>query len=350
MGREKREGEFMTFKWENYHSKILAMEAQKYSQTEIAAKISEMTGEDVSRDMVRHALVRARENSKKLTEMPTPDRIPYVTKYMDYLTGEKRPEPKETYKRANLLSKKKAKVLELADLHIPFHNEEIISQAIECHRDADGVVIVADFIDAYDCSFFNKNLDLPFVFEMDEALRILEYLSETFDWIEALEANHEDRVKRTIESNLPPALQFLARTHILEVLASPFSNIYVHTGMWFFQQGSVIYSHPSKASRVELKVPMDVEAHFTEWGDHYGLDPWNTILCAHTHTVNVGYTAHRKVMETGSLCNHMGYAYSPKIPYKRPSRLGYVVVTLEEGTCVWNETREYTFPLEPMRK
>lgn len=335
--------------WSPYYNKILALEAQGFSQSEIANTISEIAGEEVTRDMVRHAIVRARESIRPLKEMPNPERIPYVTKYMDYLTGEKRPEPKEVHRRQAILRKSEAKGLSLADIHIPFHDEEKVSEAIEKHRDSDFMLIVADLLDCYDISSFIKSIDVPFVFEMDEALRFLEYVSNNFYWTEALEANHEDRVRRTIESNLPPALQFLARTNILSVLAAPFPNIYVHSDLWFFQFGTGIFSHPSKASRVELRTAIEVYEHFKEWEEFYGLDEWNLIQVAHTHNMGVAYTSRAKVMETGALCRSMGYSLSPKIPYKRPQASGYSTVLFREGVADLNECREYKFPNEIYR-
>lgn len=50
--------------WPPFYSKILALEEMDYTQSEIAAFIAEQTGEEVTRDMVRHALSRARSAAK----------------------------------------------------------------------------------------------------------------------------------------------------------------------------------------------------------------------------------------------------------------------------------------------
>ena len=339
--------ETMSFNWEPYYKRILALEAQgKYSQSDIAAMLTDESGETITRDMVRHALERAHETIGPLSEMPKADRIPYVTKYMPYITGEKSPEPKDWSLRSNLLRKPNAKILVHSDLHIPFHDEKKISESMAKHIDADAYVIIADMIDAYELSVFDKSMDMPFVFELDEALRILEYASQNFPLVEVLEANHEARVKRQIERNLPPSLQILANKNILKVLAAPFPNVIVHSDLWFFQLGTGIFCHPEKNSNVELKAAVSVYAHFAEWEDAYGLAPWNYIAVAHTHQMGVGYFGKAKVIETGCLSGPMSYALSPKIPYKHPASQGYSIVRMHEGVVDHNESREYRFDPE----
>jgi hypothetical protein len=339
----------MAFNWEPYYRKILALSEQgNLSQSEIAAKLTEETGVEITRDMVRHALARAEEIVAKLADYTKPIRTPYIDKYAEYIYGKKAPEPKQIYKRREILSKKNAKALVAADLHIPFHDEAKFEEMVRKHIDADVFLGVADFLDCYSQSVFDKNLDIPLVFELDEALRIIEYISDNFDYVELLSANHEFRIRRAIERRLPPELQFLAETSILKVLCAPFPNVVVHDQMWFYQFGTAILTHPEKASRVELKAAINVYEHFAEWKEHYGLAPYNTIIVAHTHGMGVSYTSTVKVVETGCLAKAQGYAYSPKIPYKRPSRNGYSVLELHEGTVDWNESREYSWPLEVM--
>jgi hypothetical protein len=333
-------------KWEPYYKRILALHAQGVSQSEIASILTDEMGEAVTRDGVRHALERAKESITSLTDMPKPERIPYVTKYMDYLTGDKKPEPKNWDEQARLLKKADAKVLVHADLHVPFHDEGKLVESINKHVDADAYVMIADFLDAYELSVFDKGFDMPFVFELDEALRVLEYLSKTFPIVELLEANHEHRVRRQIERNLPPALQFLSEKSILKVLAAAFPNVIVHNDIWFFQLGSAIFSHPEKASKVELRAAVEVHTHLVEWGPHYGLAPWNTLVVAHTHTQSIGYTAQHKILEIGCMCKYQGYAYTPKLAYKRPQRNGYIVMRMKSGVVDWDTTREYTYPIE----
>jgi hypothetical protein len=332
--------------WEPLYKRVLALNAQGLSQAEIASLISEEVGEIVTKHAVRHALDRARESIPSLSEMPKPERVPYVTKYLPYILGDTKQEPKDWGTRNRIRTKANAKVLVHADYHIPFHDESKIMDSIEKNIDADAFVMVADFIDAYEISSFDKGMDLPFIFEIDEALRVLEYLSNTFPLVEILEANHEHRVRRQIERNLPPSLQFLAEKSILKLLASPFPNVIVHNDIWFFQLGSAIFSHPEKASRVELKASIDVHSHLSEWGAHYGLEPWNTLVVAHTHTQSVGYTAQQKVMEIGCMAKSQAYAYTPKLTYKRPQRNGYIVMHMRAGMVDWDTTREFTYPID----
>lgn len=332
------------FDWSNHYTRLIALDSSNdYSQQEIANILSEETGEDISRDMVRHALERAKEIYKSLSDTPKPDRIPFVTKYYEYLTGDKTPEKKDTGARERVLRKAEAKILVHSDLHIPFHDEAMVSDSINKNMDADAYIGVADIMDVYAHSLFEKDTDMPFIFEVDETLRFLEYLSNTFPCVLLLEANHEARVKKTLQRMLPTSLHFLVESNVLERLAAPFPNIIVYNDIWFFQFGSAIFSHPEKASQVELRAAISVYEHFKEWDTMYSLSPWNCLLVAHTHQQGVAYPAHAKVIEMGCLSKPMGYAFNPKIKYKHPHSNGYVVLHMEHGVCDLNRCREYRF-------
>jgi hypothetical protein len=316
------------------------------SHGEIAERLSVETGEEISRHAVRHALSRAEEEVLTLEDMPSPDRIPYITKYQEYIDGDKK-EPKDYSIKSNLMKKPDAKVLITSDLHIPFQDEEQLKEAIGRNIDADAFLGVADIMDLYSLSRFDKDNDIPLVFEIDETLRILEYLSQTFPWVELLEANHERRAFKTITRHLPPSLLFLADLNILERLAAPFPNVVVNNSAWFFQFGSGVFCHPERASSVELKTSVAAYQYFREWEAVFEFKKWNMLFVAHTHQSGVAYTSTAKLVQLGCLSRPAAYAKAGGYMYKYPQSNAYVVGHMNAGVFDVNETREHIFPPTP---
>jgi hypothetical protein len=332
--------------WSPYYKRVLALDRQGLSTGEIAALLSEELHEDITRHMVRHALERAEETIAKLEDMPAPDRIPYITKYMQYINGNMH-ENKDYGIKSNIMKKPKAKVLITSDLHIPFHDEAQITEAINKNIDADVFLGVADIMDCYSLSRFDKSSDIPLVFEIDEALRIIEYLSQNFPWVELLEANHERRAFKSIVRALPESLLFMADVNILERICAPFPNVVVNTDSWFFQFGSGLFCHPEKSSIVELRTAMACYEYFKEWHDAYSFKPWNSLYVAHTHQTGVAYTSNTKVVQMGCLARPMAYAKTSGSMYKHPQSNSYIVGYMDNGVFDVNSTREYVFKLTP---
>lgn len=101
---------------------------------------------------------------------------------------------------------KEGKYLILSDIHIPYHDEESLTTAIEwaLNTDIDCIILNGDIMDCYPVSSFIKNVGMPSLREEIElTYAFLSYLRELFPVIPIYYklGNHEERVNNYILRN-----------------------------------------------------------------------------------------------------------------------------------------------------
>ena len=102
---------------------------------------------------------------------------------------------------------KMKKIVQLTDLHVPYHDEKSLAGVydlldnIRPHQ----IVITGDFYDFYKISKFNKDPlnDKTLQYELDEGRKILKVLKELCPEIHFIEGNHEKRLKKYIWAEAP---------------------------------------------------------------------------------------------------------------------------------------------------
>jgi hypothetical protein len=273
---------------------------------------------------------------RRMVSDKPPSGLPYVSKYFDYLIGSKLPEPKT--KIAPLGRKRLTKTLHAADIHVPFQDEVAVDKAFSANLDAD-VVVTSEVLDCYSLNPFYKEKPVSLEAELDEALRLFEYLNETFPITYITEANHDDRVKRIISKRLPTELLFLCTLELVEVLTRPFPNI-IYIPSWWLQLGDVIYAHAPTHSKIDMKAGWNVYQYFHEWGDVLGVKPpFNVIVQAHTHYLGSFYRPTKKIIESGCLCTLAEWVIHRY--QTRPWVQGYTVIMQEDGKAIIDLCREH---------
>ena len=98
--------------------------------------------------------------------------------------------------------------LVLADLHIPYHNQDAINAAFDCglHENVDAVIINGDIWDCHQMSRFEKDPEArDTVQEYEAVLQFRDSLEEAFPKAKVLWkiGNHDARLDRYIAANVP---------------------------------------------------------------------------------------------------------------------------------------------------
>ena len=200
---------------------------EQYSESQIAKIMTTEFNEEFSRDAVHNKILRL--DARTLLDKPVTEIMPYYSKYKTTIESEDTPakmfdvNPKQVCFE---FPSERLKILHLGDPHIPFQNDDQIQLAMNRNAAAD-LVVTTEVIDCYSLSRFNKNLDIPFAVEIDNAVRYLEALSESFPLVFVMSGNHDKRIDKTFMKGVPTSLLLLVKGSILRMLAKPFANVIV---------------------------------------------------------------------------------------------------------------------------
>ena len=326
--------------------RLLELDAQEtVTQPEMAIIIYREFPEDFltvpTRDQVKNALASAREKSEYLADLPIAQIMPYYSKYESIIQGDETVE-KDTATLQSILSKSKRKVCVISDLHIPFSDEEKLQKAIDLNRSADILVIAGDVLEMYGTSKWRKRKYVPHFTELDNGVRVLEYLSKLFPIIYVLRGNHDARPMKKVFDILPAELYYLLKSEdTLGMLIRPFSNVF-YVDDWVFQIGDALIAHAERSSAIDGKPPVLTAEFFLHkgWAKRMSMGEIRLIVQAHTHQISSMYREDLKMMECGAMCQTLEYTYDPSASM-RPPQNGFVSITQYNGITNFNETREF---------
>lgn len=268
--------------------------ANIYSESEIAAIISNELEFEISRNVVHGRIYRRR----KLVPLELKPRsiMPYYEKYKGYFDGSRPPEPKAIYD----FSSGPVKILVPNDLHVPFQHEEALEQAVTENRSAD-IVITSEISDMFALSTFSKTKHVSFEQEVEEIIRIYEFLSENFPLTVVINSGHAKRLPKYILSRIRSDLLFLVETDLLKLLARPFDNIITVSDV-FYALNDALFTHVEKHSSV---VPMRSAAKAHEWLQnwkaHLGIQDYRVLVQGHSHHSGIINLPTVQLVETGCL-------------------------------------------------
>jgi len=324
--------------------RLLELDARGYTQPQMAITLASENPEiflyPPTRDAIKNALGRAHERAEYIRERPVADISPYFNKYRKEIEGEIIVEKNSTL-LAQILAKPRRKILVLSDIHVPFTDEAKLQQAIDLHRTADILVLAGDIMDMYGCSKHRHRKNVPIEVELDNTVRLLEYLSQTFPVIYMFPGNHDARAKKKIQDTLPADLLFLFDEEPLEMLSKPFDNIFYHDD-WFLQLGDAVFAHAERSSTIEGRPAILLAEYFEHkgWAKRLEMGRVRCYVQAHTHQLSAVYREDMKMMESGCLAQIMEYVLD-STAVMRPPMSGCVAVVQQDGKTIFNETREY---------
>ena len=178
-------------------------------------------------------------------------------------------------RKANRSGRKR--ILVIPDLHIPFHEPEMVADMIAKEaKNTDLAICIGDVGDAYALSRFAKYESVPYAYEWSEVTIIMQMLSESFPHVRIIVGNHDARLRKAIASHLTPDMVEAITTMTggtlcpLTALARKYKNIEIAHHLvpnsditidWLTVEGDALLAHPEKYSRV----PGSALRAFEEW-------------------------------------------------------------------------------------
>ena len=252
------------------------------------------------------------------------------------------------------------KVLSLSDLHIPFHNSEVIADALTQHSDADILVLNGDILDLYSVSRFPKSKEILLRHEYKIALEMIKLFSEIFPQVILIHGNHEERMKALLSNSLIPGVSFMTDDDILSKLAEgkdinnkgrlqdkyDFSNVSYEGGplRWYRKIGKTLFAHPSYFSRVPMKTVHNAMESLSQKED------FECIVLGHTHKIGQVIVKNKLLIEQGCCCSIQGYEANAKAQFT-PQAFGYAIVFMnEKGEVDFNKTKAVYYGSEGISK
>lgn len=106
------------------------------------------------------------------------------------------------------LPKDRKRILFLSDIHLPYHNVEAITVALDYgkSKQVDTIWINGDMLDMYQASFHDKNpTEYSIMYEFEQGIEFLKMLKKNFPKAQIYykEGNHETRWMRYLRKNAP---------------------------------------------------------------------------------------------------------------------------------------------------
>jgi len=233
--------------------------------------------------------------------------------------------------------KREKRILNISDLHIPFHDHNLIKSALK--NSADICVVSGDMLDLYSVSTFKKDKLIPLQRELSDGASILRILSDMFPHVIILLANHEKRLIRLLQNKFrdqPELVKvFKEASNVMCAIAEPYNNIDIINN-WWFKLGDVIFCHPDYYSKVRSKTAQNSYEFFTSLGENF-----EAIINAHTHHLSKIIYFRKLLIENPCLCHIMDYLLNGH-RYNAEWVQGYTMLSLDQENKVdFNATNPY---------
>ena len=271
-------------------------------------------------------------------------------------------------KRKQAIKTSRKRILVIPDLHIPFHDPDMVASMLARESgNVDLAICIGDIGDAYSHSRYEKYESVPYSHEWAEVTLLMQTFSESFPEVKVIIGNHDARLRKAIASHLTVDMVEAISTMTggtlcpITALAKQFPNITVakhevpntgHSIDWLLVEGDALLAHPEKYSRV----PGSALRFFQEWASDnsaaIGLDDIRLVVMGHTHTLAVfPWRSDSLLVECGCLCKTQGYMTGARIG-GRPQRRGYIWFEQIDGVTDLNSVGWRWFDVEdgPWRK
>lgn len=236
---------------------------------------------------------------------------------------------------------REVKILNIADLHIPFTDFKAVNQVLNEHADANILMINGDLLDLFAVSKFAKDKEVALKKEIEDGREFFEFVSQRFEDVVVTDGNHERRLRSFIINVIPPDMQFLFPNNILQMIADgdvlkkdPLpSNVHL-VGSWWVKLFDTIYAHPDNYSSVNMRTVQNTSDHFklVKNIDH------RMCVIGHTHQAGWIVIGGIKLMETGCLCHEMDYHNGSKFKKTKWTKAYSVAHFDQSGNADFNRS------------
>lgn len=156
-------------------------------------------------------------------------------------------------------TKKKQRIVQINDLHIPFHDKRTLEIFYKFLSDVrvDQLVIAGDLLDFYELSSFDKDPKRKFTIqdEIDQSYEILKEFKVHCPEIHFIKGNHENRLKKFLWKN--PSLASIKVLELPSLLNLDSLGIEYHDFEYIFRNfrfthGSIVRQDGGASAKAEL--------------------------------------------------------------------------------------------------
>lgn len=153
----------------------------------------------------------------------------------------------------------KQKIVQINDLHIPFHDKKTIEVFLKFLKDVkiDKLVIAGDLLDFYELSTFDKDPMRKYSIqdEIDKCYDVLKDLKKYCSEIHFIKGNHEDRLRRFLWKN--PSLASIKVLELSKLLNLDTLGIEYHDFEYIyrnfrFTHGTIVRQESGATAKAEL--------------------------------------------------------------------------------------------------
>lgn len=154
---------------------------------------------------------------------------------------------------------KKQKIVQINDLHIPFHDKNTLEVFYKFLKDVkvDKIIIAGDLLDFYELSTFDKDPMRKFTIqeEIDKCYEVLKKLKEYCSEIHFIKGNHEDRLRRFLWKN--PSLASIKVLELSKLLNLDTLGIEYHDFEYVYRKfrfthGTIVRQESGATAKAEL--------------------------------------------------------------------------------------------------
>ena len=254
------------------------------------------------------------------------------------------------------------RILVIPDLHVPFHEPEMVADMLAKEGEADLAVCIGDLSDSYSLSTYVSYNPIPYEAEWAACTAMVQTLSETFPETVILSGNHDTRLEKRVRERLSEA-QVKAVLCItggtlcpVTAISRRYSNITMashvtpsgETISWCQGIGDAWFGHAEVYSRVPGTALRNTHEWLVDNEESLGFQDYRCIVMGHTHQAGLfPWRANKLLVECGCLCKQQGYMRAPSSVGKgRPQRRGYVTLNQKDGRTDLNSVRFHWFDAE----
>lgn len=187
--------------------------------------------------------------------------ISYCENNYDKITHRTIREYLKEFKKEGVVKKEKSKqkIVQINDLHIPYHDKKTIEVFLKFLKDIkpDKLIIAGDLLDFYELSTFDKDPMRKFTIqdEIDQCYDVLKEFKKYCSEIHFIKGNHENRLKKFLWKN--PSLASIKVLELSKLLNLDTLGITYHDFEYIyrnfrFTHGTVVRQESGASAKAEL--------------------------------------------------------------------------------------------------
>lgn len=194
----------------------------------------------------------------------------------------------------------------LNDTHSPYQNNALIHEMVQTDRNK-VLLTVGDIFHLDSASHFRKNRVINFADELAVVLDMMTILSQKYEKVVMLMANHERRLIRLLYDKLANNTEFAEVFRHNALLTSRLSKVFngnvLETDCFWFKVGKAILCHPDWYSKPTGKTVKNSYEYFMSFGE----TDFDAILNAHTHKCSKFMSMNKVMVELPCACKPQEY-------------------------------------------